>query len=132
VNRRLIASLVWIGPLMGALMVMGAFPKGADRYAWLVIVLTSAFIVARREPRRALKHAALIGFSNGAAATLVQAFFVEQLLANNPWIAEAFARQPKGFDMEFFLFMLVPFIGVAGAAATGWLAILFVRFLNSR
>ena len=131
-NWRLLATLAWIGPAMGTFMVMGAFPKGADRYAWLVVVLTSAFIVARREAPRALKHAALIGLWNGATATLVQAVFVERLLANNAWIAESLARQPKGFDMEFFVFMLVPFIGVAGAAATGLLAILFVRFLNSR
>ena len=131
-NWRLLAMLSGLGPLMGALMVMGAFPRGVDKFAWLMVVLVSAFVIARREPRRALKHAALVGIWNGASSTLIQALFVGQLLAHNPWIADAFASQPRGFDMEFFVFMLVPFIGVTGGALTGLLAILFVRLLDSR
>lgn len=131
-NWRLLAPFSVLGPLMGALMVMGAFPRGVDKFAWLMVVLASAFVIARREPGRALKHAALVGFWNGASSTLVQALFVGQLLARNPWIADTFASQPRGFDMEFFVFMLVPFIGVTGGALTGLLAILFVRLLDSR
>ena len=131
-NWRLLAPLAAIGPIMGALIVMGAFPKGVDRFAWLMVVLACAFVVARREGRRALPHAALVGFWNGASSTLIQALFVERLLANNPWIAQSFANEPKGFDMDYFMFMLVPFIGVAGGALTGLLAILFVRLLNKR
>jgi hypothetical protein len=33
-NWRLLATLHVDRPAMGTLMVMGAFPKGADRYAW--------------------------------------------------------------------------------------------------
>jgi hypothetical protein len=131
-NWRVLAPLSVLGPMMGALMVMGAFPRGVDRLAWFTVVAASAFVIARRESRRALKHAALIGFWNGATSTLVQALFVGPLLAHNPWIADAFADQPEGFDMEFFVFMLVPFIGAAGGALTGLLAILFVRLMDSR
>ena len=131
-NWRLLAPLAILGPIMGTLTVMGAFPKGVDRFAWLTVVLVCAFVVARREPLRALKHAALIGFWNGATSTLVQALFVGPLLVNNPWMKEAFAGEPRGFDMEFFLFMLVPFIGVAGGAMTGLLAMLFARALAAR
>jgi hypothetical protein len=132
VNWRLLAPLAAIGPIMGTLMVMGAFPKGVDRFAWLMVMLACAFVVARREGPRALPHAALVGFWNGASSTLIQALFVGRLLANNPWIAESLADQPKGFDVDYFVFMLVPFIGVAGGALTGLLAILFVRLLDSR
>jgi hypothetical protein len=121
-----------LGPVMGALTVLGVFPRDVDRYLWLAVVAACAYAVARREPRRAFKHAALIGLWNGAASTLVQALFVEQLLAHNPWMTETFARQPAGFDTQFFVFMLVPFIGVAGGAATALLAILFVRMLDSK
>lgn len=131
-NWRLLAPLAAFGPIMGTLMLMGAFPKGVDRFAWLLVMLACAFVVARRERVRALPHAALVGFWNGASSTLIQALFVNRLLANNPWIAQSFADQPKGFDMDYFMFMLVPFIGVAGGALTGLLAILFVRLLDSR
>jgi hypothetical protein len=130
-NWRLLAPLAILGPLMGTLTVMGALPQGVDRFAWFLVVFASAFVVARREPKRALKHAALIGFWNGATSTLVQAVFVDRLLVNNPWMKTAFAGQPKGFDMEFFLYMLVPFIGVAGGAMTGLVSMLFARVLAS-
>ena len=128
-NWKLIAPLAILGPLMGVLIVMGAFPPGVDRFAWGAIVLASAFIVARRVPARVVKHGFVIGFWNGATSTLVQAFFVKQLLANNPWMVEKFAHAPKGFDMEFFVFMLVPFIGVAGGAMTALVGLLFRRAL---
>lgn len=131
-NWRVLAPLAVLGPLMGVLMVMGSFPRGVDRYAWLMVVLCSAFVVARGEPKGALRHGALIGFWNGMSATLIQALFSGRLLANNPWMATEFAGQPGGFDMEFFLFMLVPFIGVSGGAITALLSILFVRVLKSR
>jgi hypothetical protein len=130
-NWRLLAPLALFGPVIGALTVAGVFPRGADRWVWLGVVAVSAVLIARREPRRAIKHGALIGFWNGATSTLIQALFMDPLLAHNPWMVEAFARQPKGFDMQFFLFMLVPFIGVAGGAVTALLSILFVRFRNS-
>jgi hypothetical protein len=131
-NWRVLAPLAVLGPLMGWLTVTGAFPRGVERFAWLMVILASAYIAARREPRRELKHAAVIGFWNGATSTLVQALMVDRLLANNPWMAESFARQPAGFDIDFFMFMLVPFIGVAGGAVTGLIAILFVRVMKSR
>lgn len=129
-NWKLVASLAWIGPLMGALIVMGALPQGADRYVWSLIVLASAFIIARREPAHPVKYGFLIGLWNGATSTLVQAFLVKQLVANNPWITARFANAPKGFDMEFFVFMLVPFIGVTGGGITALVSLLFRRALS--
>jgi hypothetical protein len=131
-NWKLIAPLAIVGPIMGGLVVMGAFPPGTDRFAWAAIVLASAFFVARREPAHALKHGFVIGLWNGAVATLVQAFFLKPMLANNPWMAAKFANAPKGFDMEFFVFMLVPFIGVAGGGLTAFVAVLFRRALASK
>jgi hypothetical protein len=129
-NWKVIAPLAILGPLMGALIVMGAFPPGTDRFAWGAIVLASAFIVARREPAHVVKHGFAIGMWNGATATLVQALFLKPLLANNPWMEAKFAHAPKGFDMQFFVFMLVPFIGVAGGAMTGLVGLLFRRALS--
>jgi hypothetical protein len=132
VNWKLILALCVAGPLMGALMVMGVFPEGTDRYAWFVIVGVNAVVVARKEPERALAHGALIGFVNGAVATLVQAVFLDTLVANNPYIVEKFANQPAGFDLQYFIYMLVPFVGIAGGAMTGLLSMLAARALASR
>jgi hypothetical protein len=131
-NWKLIVSLSLFGPVVGALTVLGVFPKGVDRFVWSVVVVVCAVTAAKKEPKRALPHGAVIGFINGAASTLVQAFFVEALAANNPWMVEAMADQPAGFDFEFFVFMLVPFIGVAGGAMTGLLAMLTARARAAR
>ena len=93
-NWKLLAPLAILGPLMGVLVVMGAFPPGTDRFAWGAIVLSSAFIVARREPDRVVKHGFVIGMWNGSTATLLQAFWVKQMLANNPWMAAKFTQAP--------------------------------------
>jgi hypothetical protein len=127
---KLVATLAWIGPLMGALIVMGAFPPGVDRFVWCIIVLASAFIIARREPAHPVKYGFLIGMWNGATSTLVQALFVKQFVAHNPWVAAKFADAPRGFDMEFFVFMLVPFIGVTGGGMTALVSLLFRRALS--
>ena len=131
-NWKLVFPLCVFGPLMGALMVLGVFPEGTDRYAWFVVVVVTAIVVARREPERALLHAGTIGFVNGAVATLVQALFLSALTANNPFILEKFSKQPPGFDLQYFVFMLVPFIGVAGGAMTGLLAMLAARVMTRR
>ncbi len=129
---KLILPLCLFGPVMGGLMVAGVFPEGADRYAWFVIVGVCAVVVARREPEHALANAAVVGFINGAVATLAQALFLDTFVANNPYVLEKFADQPAGFDLQYFVYMLVPFIGVAGGAMTGLLAMLVARFLASR
>lgn len=131
-NWKLVTLLALFGPVMGVFTVLGVFPRGVDRYVWFVIVGACAFIVAKKAPAQALKHGAVVGFVSGASSTLVQAFFVETLTANNPWMLESMASQPAGFDFEFFVFMLVPFIGVAGGAMTGLLAMLLTRALAAR
>ena len=131
-NWRLVLVLSLFGPAVGILTVLGVFPRGVDRFVWFVVVGLSAFAVARREPRRALLHGAVAGFITGVSSTLIQALWVDTLAANNPWMVEAMADQPAGFDFEFFVFMLVPFIGVAGGAMTGLLAMLTARSLAPR
>jgi hypothetical protein len=132
VNWRLVLLLSLFGPLVGTLTVLGLFPKGVDRFVWFAVVGVCAVVVAKREPTHALKHGAVVGFVNGAASTLIQALFVDALTAHNPWMVEAMAQQPPGFDFEFFVFMLVPFIGVAGGAMTGLLAMLVARAFAAR
>jgi hypothetical protein len=132
VNWKLVASLSWLGPVVGVLTVLGVFPRGVDRFVWFVVVGTCAFVVARKAPQEAVKNGAVVGFLNGAGSTLVQAVFVEALTANNPWMVDAMADQPAGFDFEFFVYMLVPFIGVAGGAMTALLSMLLARALAAR
>lgn len=131
-NWRLILTLSLFGPALGALMVLGLIPRGVDRFLWAVVVAVCAFVAAKKEPQRALQHGAVIGFINGASSTMVQAVFVDTLTANNPWMVEAMAKQPPGFDFEFFVYMLVPFIGVASAGITGLVAMWIARARTSR
>ncbi|HEX5132220.1 MAG TPA: hypothetical protein VFX92_07025 [Candidatus Krumholzibacteria bacterium] len=131
-NWKLVLPLCLLGPLMGALMVMGVFPEGSDRFAWSAVIGLTAYLCARYEREHALLHGAVIGFWNGASATLVQALFLDTMAKNNPYVIEKFASKPAGFDLEYFVFMLVPFIGVTGGGMTGLLAMLAARVMSFR
>ena len=69
-------------------------------------------------------------FVSGASATFVQGVFSSTYALNNPWVVEEFADMPVGFDLQFFIMMLVPFIGIASALALGFLTFLAVRVLG--
>jgi hypothetical protein len=126
-NWALILYLSLFGPVIGSLVVLGVFPRGGDRYVWLVVTIVCAVVIARRVPGRHLQHGAVVGFLSGATSTLVQGLFAATLASNNPWIVEEFAEMPEGFDLQFFIMMLVPFIGVASAIILGLLSYLAAR-----
>ena len=125
-NWKALLPLVILGPIMGMLVVMGQFPPGVDRFAWIGVVLTSAFFVARRAPESPVLNGFAIGFWTGATAMLLQALFLKRMLINNPSVVEHYAHAPRGFDMQFFVYMLVPFNGVAIGGITALVA-MFIR-----
>lgn len=131
-NWKLLAPLALLGPLMGALVVLGVFPEGADRFGWFAVVGVCALRCGRGVPERAALHGGVVGFWNGATATLLQALFFATTVRNNPYFAGKFANQPEGFDLRFFMFQLVPFIGVAGGALTALLSLLAARVFRAR
>jgi hypothetical protein len=121
-NWRLVLYLSLFGPVIGSLVVMGVFPEKTERFVWLAASLLCGLIIARSLEKGHFQHGALVGFIAGSTSTLVQAIFSATLVTNNPWIVEAFAEMPEGFDLQFFIFMLVPFIGIASALGGGLLA----------
>ena len=129
-NWKLILYLSMFGPAIGMLMVMGAFPKGMERFAWMAVTVFCSIVIARRPDLRHFAHGAVVGFISGATSILVQGLFAASLVSNNPWITEEFADMPEGFDTQFFIMMLVPFVGVASAFAGGVLAHLAGRVMK--
>lgn len=128
-NWRLIGALSTFGPLVGALVVLGVFPNGSESYAWLVYSIAVAFIAVVRTANP-FWNAAVTGFVSGASATLVQGLFVDTFLANNPWVAERFAEAPEQFNFQYFVLMLVPFIGIASGLLVGLLTHLAGRVVR--
>ena len=131
-NWRLIGVLSLFGPLMGGLVVLGVFPAGTDRVGWLVVLGVCAYVIARLTPHSAFQHGTVVGFTTGAGATLIQGILYGPLLANNPWIVDKFSSKPEGFDIRYFIFMLVPFIGIASAFMLGGLSYLVERYMRRR
>ena len=121
-NWKLFALLAPIGPAIGTLTVFGVIPQGADRWIWSVVMLLTAWLVVTRASGRELLNGAAIGAWNGATSTALQAAFRETLFANNPWIREHFATRPNPVDTAYHLFLLIPFMGVAGGGMTGLLS----------
>lgn len=115
---------------MGTVMVAGLLAQGVDRYIWLAFTLACAVWLARRATSLVFAHGALVGFVAGASATFVQGIFAERLAANNPWIVERFSDMPEGFDLQFFVLRLVPFIGVGSAFLTGMFALIASKVIT--
>lgn len=115
---------------MGTMIVAGLIGEGVDRYVWFVFTIVCAIWVARRARSQPFAHGAIIGFIAGASSTFVQGIYAERLAANNPWIVEKFSSMPEGFDLQFFVLRLVPFIGVGSALLTGLLTLLAHKVLT--
>lgn len=111
--------MVWMalpGAIIGALVVLGLFGPGKERFVWLPYTAICAIVIARRQDESVVLVGAVTGFLSGAFSTFLQGIFVDTMLANNAWMAERFAAQPEGFSVRYFVLMLVPFIGLASAA----------------
>ena len=118
------------GPFMGVVSIMGMIPRGFESVPWLAIGLFCAFWIARRQQEKYFAHAAVVGFISGSTSTLIQGVFSNTYVENNPWIIEEFADMPAGFDIKFFIMLLVPFIGVASALVNGLLTFLVKRAIT--
>jgi hypothetical protein len=129
-NRRLVLGLSAFGPVMGALLVLGAFPEGTDRFAWTTVVIICAVAIARSSVGNAFWHGAVTGFIVGATAKLVEGLFADTYFANNPWIVEHYADKPEGFDLQLFVLQLAPFVGIGNALITGFLSFLARRVMK--
>jgi hypothetical protein len=132
VNRKLVLWLAVLGPVMGVLIVAGVFPKGVDRFAWMGVNFVCAVAIARARVRNPFWHGAVTGFLIGALATLVQGVFTDTYVAHNPWVLETFSRRSEDFDLQYFIMMLVPFIGLAGAFITGLLSYLVDKAMRPK
>ena len=127
---RRILYLSLFGPLMGVVTVMGWIPHGVENFAWGAIGVFCAVNIARREKDLFFAHGAVIGFLSGASATFIQGLLSSTYAENNPWVLEGFADMPAGFDLKFFVLLLVPFIGIASALAGGLLAWLAAKAMK--
>jgi len=100
-------------------MVAGWLAEGIDRYIWLAFTVVCSIWLARRTTCLHFAHGALVGFIVGCSSTFIQGVFATPLAANNPYIVEKFSEMPEGFDLQFFILRLVPFVGAGSALLTG-------------
>ena len=125
-DRRLILLLSLFGPAMGVLTLFGIIPDGVDRFFWLAISIGCAVVIARRAPKHAFGHGAIVGFLLGASAKLIQGIWSGVYLAHNPGLLESFAeaqsKVPQGTEFKYYVLMLVPFVGIASSLIVGLLS----------
>lgn len=131
-DRALLWKLAAFGPIMGVLIVAGAFPAGVEKFAWLAVDVFCAVAIGRAAVGNPFWQGAVTGFVVGASATLVQGLFIDSYLANNPTVAARFADRPPDFNVQYFVLELVPFIGIAGALVLGFLSFVSDRFLGRK
>jgi hypothetical protein len=122
IDRKLVALLSLPGPAMGVLTVFGIIPEGVDLYFWLAISVACAVVIARRVESRAFGHGALVGFVLGVTSKLIQGIWSDTYVVHNPGLLEKFSDVPQGPEFQYFILMLVPFVGIGSALIVGLLS----------
>jgi hypothetical protein len=118
---KLISVLSLPGPVMGLLTLYGVIADGTDRWFWLVISIACALVIARRVDGNAFGHGAFVGLFLGVSSKLIQGLFSGVYAAHNPDVVEKLADSgvPGGMEFQYYVLMLVPFVGIANALLVG-------------
>jgi hypothetical protein len=116
---KLILLLSLPGPAIGILTLFGIIPFGTDRWFWLAVSIVAAVVIAWRVERGAFGHGAVVGFLLGATSKLIQGIWSGTYVANNPDLVVKFAGEGERSEFQYFVLMLVPFVGIANALIVG-------------
>lgn len=122
-NVRVVLSLSSVAILLGAATSFG-LTQGLEWVLWVVIALFSAFLIAKRAPRRPVLNGFLVGLLCGILSAATQSLLFDSYIANNPSAAERLSRISMGLDPRSFILASGVIIGLAAGALFGVLALL--------
>lgn len=127
---KLILLLSLPGPAIGVLTLFGVIPFGADRWFWLAVSIVAAVVIAWRIEHGAFGHGAVVGFLLGATSKLIQGIWSDAYIANNSDLVAKFSGESDKSEFQFFVLMLVPFVGIANALIVGLMSYLAHRAMG--
>lgn len=125
-NWKLIFGLSLFGLGMAAATV-SVIPSKIEPIFWLVILLLSAFLIARARPNRLFLHGLLVGIVNSVWVTGAHILFFERYIANHPQEAAMVKSMPVPDSPRLMMALTGPVIGVVSGIIIGVLALVAVR-----
>jgi len=130
-DRRLVGILSLAGVVMGVVSVLGWIQR-IEFVLWLVIAISSAFVIAREAPRSFFLHGFWTGLLAGIASPLIQCAMFPTYLANNPESAAQMQTMPASMNPRFLLMIFAPIIGLANGAVVGLLSWIASKMIKQR
>ena len=103
-NQNLILKAGSFGLLMGILNTLG-YTQKFELYIWVIIVLGSSIIVAKKINEKILMHCLLIGLCWGVDTAFIEAVFFKTFQNNNLYLKDIFI-QTKWMNPRMLLVLL--------------------------
>jgi ABC-type transport system involved in cytochrome c biogenesis permease subunit len=130
-NTRIVLSLSSVAILMGAATSFGLM-QSLEWFFWLVLAIFSAYLIAKRAPRRPVGNGFLVGFLCGVLSSATESLFFDFYITNNPASAERLARMAQEMDPRVYILLSGATIGLAAGIVFGVLALLATRLETGR
>jgi hypothetical protein len=108
---------------MGVASLFG-LTQGIEWLLWLLIAVCSAIVIAARERTRRFGTGFLAGLLDGIGNSIVQFFFFDVYLRNNPQVSGTFDQIPAGPDPALLVLLSGAFIGLLYGVSVGLLSLL--------
>jgi hypothetical protein len=93
INWKLIFQLSIFGLIM-AIATISLIPQNIEPYFWLVVFITTAYLVAKKAPGKYFLHGFLIAIFNCVWITAAHVLFASTYLPNHPQYMEMIASMP--------------------------------------
>lgn len=117
-----------LGILMGVLSVNG-YTQRIEPYLWFLFAIISAYVLFKKVRKKLFLHGLLIGLLWAVINALIQAFFFDSYMENNPRDAEIF-EQVTFMPAQYFILLFSPLYGLVLGFIVGALAVAFNRFFK--
>ncbi len=130
-NFRIVLLLSSVAVLMGAATSFG-LTQNLEWFFWVVLALFSAYLIAKRSPKRPVGSGFLVGFLSGFLSAATEALFFEFYISNNPESADRLDRMAQSMDPRLFILLSGATIGLAAGIVFGVLALLATRLETGR
>jgi hypothetical protein len=125
---KLILKLSLFGLAM-AIATVWIIPANVEPLFWLVILLLSAFLIARARPGRNFLHGLLVGIANSVWVTAAHIAFFDHYIANHPKEAAMTKSMPLPDSPRLMMALVGPVIGIVTGVIIGLFAVVVSRFI---
>jgi hypothetical protein len=119
---KLIFQLSLFGLAM-AFATVFLIPPNIEPMCWLVIFLTSAYVIAKRRPTRRFVHGLLLGLVNSVWITAAHVLLFDRYIAGHAQEAAMMKSMPLADSPRLMMAITGPVVGLISGVIIGLLAL---------